>query len=196
MGTDKVLLSGVLGHRHPSSIRSARLQVSAPTSSTPPHCTDARLLSFVKKHTIDMDCLSHIKKIRRPRSAPPGSPSNAVSTTANTICSVMLFPTSAAPDNLAELLADSPLAFMSPVPFKVQVPACIARTEEQCREWSKLWPVNMVLLRVGPNATIRHAGWARAKHEWVTKEGEKVWLAALEAQKRGEVSPSLSYMDP
>lgn len=75
------------------------------------------------------------------------------------------------------------------------MPSTIARTEAQGREWGKVWPVQMVHIREGPKALPRAKGWERVKKAWVRREGERVWKAALDAQKRGEVrSLSLSRM--
>lgn len=74
------------------------------------------------------------------------------------------------------------------------VPTVLARTEAQLQEWTeKAWPVSYVPIREGPKAhPPKSAGWLRTKKEWIDREVAKVWRAAEEAGRRGEVSDSPS----
>lgn len=128
----------------------------------------------------------------------------------DTPVSVLLFPVATAPDDLlqqvsewAQSLSLTSLALTScaqssveatrsshpelPLhPYVVSVPSQIARTDQQAREWGRLWPVQMVHIREGPRARPRAQGWERVKQGWVRREGERVWAAAQAAAAQGE----------
>jgi hypothetical protein len=83
------------------------------------------------------------------------------------------------------------------VPYKVAVPAGPGRTPEQTTNKGNVWPVPFTPFK-GIKATM---GWSKGKLAWMTEGVQKVLTAAVEARKKGEVSPlvivlmscSLSY---
>lgn len=124
---------------------------------------------------------SSLKQIRQPRTGP------------DALQSVLLFPVSSAPEDLAELLAASPvgqalLPESVPLLYTVEVPAEAAVTDLQASEWGKVWPVQIMHIREGAKATKRKKGWEKAKLEWIESQARKVWERALDAGRRGEVS--------
>lgn len=121
------------------------------------------------------------KRIRRPRTGP------------DALQSVLLFPVSSAPPNLAELLQASPVGqalLPEPLPplYTVEVPAEAAVTDQQAHEWGKVWPVQVMHIREGAKALRKKKGWEKAKLEWIESQAKKVWERALDAGRRGEVS--------
>ncbi|TKA55697.1 hypothetical protein B0A53_02833 [Rhodotorula sp. CCFEE 5036] len=119
------------------------------------------------------------KRIRRPRTGP------------DALQSVLLFPVSSAPPNLAELLQASPVGqalLPEPLPplYTVEVPAEAAVTDQQAHEWGKVWPVQVMHIREGAKALRKKKGWEKAKLEWIESQAKKVWERALDAGRRGE----------
>ncbi|GAA5991638.1 hypothetical protein JCM10908_001067 [Rhodotorula pacifica] len=119
------------------------------------------------------------KRIRRPRTGP------------DALQSVLLFPVSSAPPNLAELLQASPvgqalLPDLLPPLYTVEVPAEAAVTDQQAQEWGKVWPVQVMHIREGAKALRKKKGWEKAKLEWIESQAKKVWERALDAGRRGE----------
>lgn len=156
------------------------------------------------------DDLSHLKRVRNHPHDPdrdsglipgPGTPlgdrnvfvapngSQRHLTGPDSLVTVLLLPTSTAPADLQDQISDWATSVgitQTPKIYVVTVPSAIARTDQQAREWGRLWPVQMVHIREGPRARPRAQGWERAKQQWVRREAERVWLAALDAHKRGE----------
>lgn len=89
-----------------------------------------------------------------------------------------------APEDVHELLRASPVGELTP--YLCQVPAAIARTVEQARDWGKVWPVGLMAIRVGPLAKPGIAGWERLRARWTDLEAQRVWQAAKAARYRGE----------
>ncbi|KAK4701674.1 tRNA-specific adenosine deaminase 3, partial [Phenoliferia sp. Uapishka_3] len=146
------------------------------------------VFQFARKHAVNFSELNHLKRVRKVNS--PGA-----HFAGETMISVLLFPVSTAPANLTELLANSPIAFLSLTPYVVPAPSMIARTAAQALEWGEVWPVTMVHIREGPRALPKSKGWERVKKAWIKREGERVWKAAKDAATRGEAL-SLSHQHP
>ncbi|KAM0789684.1 hypothetical protein ACM66B_006545 [Microbotryomycetes sp. NB124-2] len=139
------------------------------------------VFQFVRKHTGRFDELNHLKRVK-----PKVTSSERGHQTADAPLSVLLFPVATAPADLQRLLLETSFAEVNPVPYVCAVPASVARTKEQAAEWGKVWPVAMMHIREGARALPRARGWEQVKEEWIQREAERVWRAALEAEKRGE----------
>lgn len=148
--------------------------------------------SFARKNSDQYSALSHLKRIKKVEGFAASQADS--DERGEALIAVVLFPVHQAPDNITELIANSTIAFLSPVPYITKVPATVARTEAQALEWGALWPVTIVHLREGSKALPKAKGWERAKAAWIKREGERVWKAANDAGQRGEVRPSLLSM--
>lgn len=107
--------------------------------------------------------------------------------------SILMYPVDCSPPDMVKLIAESRLAAYDPVPYKHPVPARVARTQEQYRTWTRVWPVSMIMLREGPKALPITQGWEKGKRDWIGKEIGRVWRAAEAAGRRGEVSHFFSF---
>lgn len=61
------------------------------------------------------------------------------------------------------------------------------RTNVQAKEWGTIWPVQTFHVKEG-TMQDKPRGWERAKRDWIKRESEKCWKAAVESGRRGEVS--------
>ncbi|KAK4051644.1 tRNA-specific adenosine deaminase subunit tad3 [Microbotryomycetes sp. JL201] len=139
------------------------------------------VFQFVRKHTGRFDELNHLKRVK-PKVAAIERGHQA----ADAPLSVLLFPVATAPTNLQQLLKETSFGKVNSEPYVCAVPASVARTEEQAAEWGKVWPVAMMHIREGARALPRARGWEQVKEEWIQREAEDVWRAAVEAEQIGE----------
>lgn len=166
-----------MGTRITSSSRSISSRVRNLSISLISRSTDRLSFRFIKSNTHDPEATRHLKRTK----VPFGSRRSG-----DSLLSIILFPTFNSPP-LEPLLANSPLAFLNLVPYIQPVPAMEPRTTVQAKQWGTIWPVQTFHVKEG-TMQERPKGWERAKMDWIKRESEKCWKAAVESGRRGEVS--------